>query len=640
MINKVFKRIFLIIFLVFTLISVSSINILGIEGKNDQYSNISQISTNELIDIIVNDEIFIIYCYSNKDYAIDIFKEGNKLYIELLRRNNVEQILLKKLLNEKDELIKENINLLLEIINKDISNTKVNSRITIEQYDDIIYTPNGSSIYGKFTNNEFDIDKQDQIHKKLMDKYSYLENQDYIYPANSSYNCHSYAFYSCNPYTNNFFLLDPYKYLDDDSYDPVVDIRKGDILWYFSNAGANQTTPYITHSAIIVDFPEGMTAVNISNYSQITVESKWGEAGVYRHKANQCPFASLDQLAYIQVIRPRTDKTFNISDESGIINDSTNIAITYENSDKYEMYELNPSITKCYEFRSSSSSSLDVRLYDVHMQLIDFDDLNSSSSTTHFKIKLFKKEIYYLRVAYVSNTAVGTINTQIITKETIEIDYGMNTLDGEYYSYCNVDDTGMYKISLISNTNSTTFPYGSIIVYGDDYKISPIKRLSTSLYELEAVSDNNCNNLIVYLEIGKTYYIDIDLPIANYSNISLKFERIYDIEEIDLNNNECTIMNNETQVGDNFERINILNDSTVAISYDYNGSQSENIYFVLYKEEYNANTGFNEIELIFPEMMVTYGESLTWTSDIEEGIYYIGYYNKTNSTSTISISIN
>ena len=33
MIDKVFKRNFLIIFLVFTLISVSSINILGIEGK-------------------------------------------------------------------------------------------------------------------------------------------------------------------------------------------------------------------------------------------------------------------------------------------------------------------------------------------------------------------------------------------------------------------------------------------------------------------------------------------------------------------------------------------------------------------------------------------------------------------------------
>ena len=38
--------------------------------------------------------------------------------------------------------------------------------------------------------------------------------------------------------------------------------------------------------------------------------------------------------------------------------------------------------------------------------------------------------------------------------------------------------------------------------------------------------------------------------------------------------------------------------------------------------------------------MVTYGESLTWTSDIEEGVYYIGYYNKTNSISTISITIN
>ena len=99
------------------------------------------------------------------------------------------------------------------------------------------------------------------------------------------------------------------------------------------------------------------------------------------------------------------------------------------------------------------------------------------------------------------------------------------------------------------------------------------------------------------------------------------------------------IITNETGVGDNFKKIEIMDDSNVCIEYDYVGTQSETIYFVLYKEIYNSTTNTYSLQLVFPEMMVTYGESLTWSSNITEGRYYIGYYNKTNSSSTISITI-
>ena len=49
-------------------------------------------------------------------------------------------------------------------------------------------------------------------------------------------------------------------------------------------------------------------------------------------------------------------------------------------------------------------------------------------------------------------------------------------------------------------------------------------------------------------------------------------------------------MTDETQLGDNFVKIDIVYQSVFYIDYDYNGTKEETIYFVLYKEVYNAET--------------------------------------------------
>lgn len=98
-------------------------------------------------------------------------------------------------------------------------------------------------------------------------------------------------------------------------------------------------------------------------------------------------------------------------------------------------------------------------------------------------------------------------------------------------------------------------------------------------------------------------------------------------------------MTDETQLGDNFVKIDIVYQSVFYIDYDYNGTQEETIYFVLYKEVYNTGTQKYELQLVFPELLVTNGESFVWSSVLSSGTYYIGYYNKLNSLSTISISI-
>lgn len=111
--------------------------------------------------------------------------------------------------------------------------------------------------------------------------------------------------------------------------------------------------------------------------------------------------------------------------------------------------------------------------------------------------------------------------------------------------------------------------------------------------------------------------------------------------EIDfLNNSETvTVMYNSIEVGDRFVKLEVLESSSISIEYEYIGAQPEFIYFVLFKEVQVLGENRYELQLVFPEMMVTYGESLEWHSGLTSGTYYIGYFNNFNSSNTITIYI-
>ena len=153
------------------------------------------------------------------------------------------------------------------------------------------------------------------------------------------------------------------------------------------------------------------------------------------------------------------------------------------------------------------------------------------------------------------------------------------------------------------------------------------------------VSYDNTSLIEMLINEGYNYYIDIVVPNEVYNTLTLTIERIENPIEIDLVNYEHeydgdptnddyiyvhNIITNETQIGDQFVMLEILESSNISVIYDYIGSQEESIYFVLFRETYINNEMHYEIQLVFPEMMVTYGESLEWNSSITSGTYYIG----------------
>ncbi|MHB8076726.1 hypothetical protein [Desulfosporosinus fructosivorans] len=107
------------------------------------------------------------------------------------------------------------------------------------------------------------------------DKATLNAQYDALYPtatrlgtATYNYNCHSYAWYLSST-GNPWWMEDPSYYMTYGYYNQVTNPTAGDKVYWSG-----------THSG-------NVTSVSGSN---ITVTSKWGAVGLYRHPINDCPY--------------------------------------------------------------------------------------------------------------------------------------------------------------------------------------------------------------------------------------------------------------------------------------------------------------------------------------------------------------
>lgn len=117
-------------------------------------------------------------------------------------------------------------------------------------------------------------------------QYANIYNVEYIGPSNTTYNCHSYAWYWSSQ-SNPYWMRNPSAYMSDGSYrkgsvystNQMIsnsDIRNGQIIYY--NSG--------DHSGVV-------TGINVSPtnaVANVTVTSKFGSLGLYRHTLGNCPY--------------------------------------------------------------------------------------------------------------------------------------------------------------------------------------------------------------------------------------------------------------------------------------------------------------------------------------------------------------
>lgn len=155
-----------------------------------------------------------------------------------------------------------------------------------------VYTPNGSQVQVYDYIDDLSSDTISDYNSQFDDLY-----QDAVRLSSSTryYNCHSYAWYQSMT-SNPYWMDDPSAYYTDGSYYEVTVPQAGDIICYYTSGGFN------LHSGAVVE---------VDN-NTITVESKWGKCGLYRHEADYCPYMPEygGQTQYVKYYR-HSEHTYN-----------------------------------------------------------------------------------------------------------------------------------------------------------------------------------------------------------------------------------------------------------------------------------------------------------------------------------------
>ncbi len=380
-------------------------------------------TTEELINKIVDKEIYKLFLFSDLEKAITIFKQNNPYYLILKDKSDVESCINCLLKQETKHTRIEKIKMLQNIV-RDVD---INGYLYSQSQMFDVFTPNGSVVQYAYRMFAYPFPETvlSQLHSEIVNDYPEL-NVSYYYPATFDFNCHSYAWYSQNCSTNQRWINYPNNYFWDYSYEEVTDVRPGDIFCYVAGILSydNNNQPYyqyyISHSAIVVDFTDDFDLQDVSSYQYINLISKWGAYGLYGHTADRCYYITSEYgFQYATVFRPR------VIDNATLSNPVTNTTITItktlsvpENASimqNYALYQLNVSSSLDYVFSVSSNSMPYMKLYDIHMQQLTTSLTSEYDGDVYTKSfsKYLSPGMYYLRVCYTNSNSYGIITTTI-----------------------------------------------------------------------------------------------------------------------------------------------------------------------------------------------------------------------------------
>lgn len=150
----------------------------------------------------------------------------------------------------------------------------------------------------------------------------------------------------------------------------------------------------------------------------------------------------------------------------------------------------------------------------------------------------------------------------------------------------------------------------------------------------QAINKNNEDYIIVYLPSNGYYYLDIDVSSINLASLSIEISSL-SIDELDLfdlseNSNDDAFEFYENDYGDNFIKLNLKQAGYFRITASYDGNSIPYILVLVIKITYDeALHSYVRDEKLKEEFNKNDSQASVQT-DLEKGIYYIGYLNKTD----------
>ena len=291
---------------------------------------LNRMTTDALAEAVLDYPFFCdVYAFDNAQDGFDLMMEHFNGVQELAVRDDVASVLLDKYCDEEvltdasansDALRLTNMEILLSQNFVTTKFTKTEKSRFVKTVASKMEDKVASPVYGEYTNNlMFDLTTENSKDSAFLKNMENVKDGAYVktpngtnvsvitysseplsqseikrinkqydkaYPnatrqrsASGKYNCHSYAFYSTST-SNNKWMNNPSAYWNDGSYHETSLISGGRKLEFFSGSSPQ-------HSAIVV-----------SAYTSVILESKWGKCGVYRHTTSNCPYTYCNILKY------------------------------------------------------------------------------------------------------------------------------------------------------------------------------------------------------------------------------------------------------------------------------------------------------------------------------------------------------
>ncbi len=422
---------------------------------------------------------------------------------------------------------------------------------------------------------------------------------------------------------------------------------------YFN--GTSCAAPHVSGvAALLLSLNENLTTNQLreailQSAETITITvpdtSAWASAG---DTVNQNVLKLNAYNAVKYVLEHFSNTEYTLSNYSSSVNTTKTIVSgdSYFNN-KNGFYKLNVTYAKNYEFEISSNQNLNVILYDEDFNEISYADFDSSSNRSHF-IQNLSVGTYYLRTQYENEEASGTINTKINSRTTIYLGYGENDIllntynDIVEYYYINDKVPGFYEFAIVgTKVDGTTvsLPANALKIYSDSAKTAPMDKFTGTDVSNTTQNKAGENSITTYLPRAGYFYLDIDVSSTDLKSLKLIVSAVesQDINLFELDENENSIISvlNNTDKGDYIETLNVEQTGKFTISYNYNGSLTDDFVFLLVKQNYNSTTNQYSFSIIINKTMNATNNSFTYTRNLEAGKYYVGYLNKNDVASMV-----
>lgn len=360
------------------------------------------------------------------------------------------------------------------------------------------------------------------------------------------------------------------------------------------------------------------------------------------HSSHMLLVASSSNWDYLKCQRCRHIDTIELVEEYDL---NGNIVTTSDtkiiNSLSKMYYKLNVELFQHYEIIMNSYQTLHIKLYDENFEIVK-PQIVEESDTTIDRIYPLSKGIYYLEIENAKSNK-DILSLEIRSKNTTHLTLDcsnnilLNAYNGIYhYEYVHQNESGFYRFTLTGKRlDECAFLYSQNAVSIKESKNGPIyKKVPWEKESDFAQTKENENSIVVYLDKGKSFYLDIDIDMANVSLLCIDIHKIEETN-IDLfclsesKSETISLFEDDSISGDYMQSFVIHQTGQFILEIDYSSSQSSFLKFLLIKVNKDGtvitiSSLQDEKYGLKEEKTYIYKETL----NLEEGKYYIGYLQK------------